>query len=59
MFLPKCYVLTVFQASGAEKATNVISDVNDEEKKLLEPCKTGLKGSIGKGIEFVHNPPPK
>ncbi|KAM0801984.1 malate dehydrogenase [Usnea florida] len=46
-------------ASGAEKATNVISDVNDEEKKLLEPCKTGLKGSIGKGIEFVHNPPPK
>lgn len=47
------------QPSGAEKATNILSQLNDDEKKLLEACKTGLKGNIEKGIDFVHNPPAK
>lgn len=45
--------------SGAEKAIDVVSNVNDAEKKLLEACYTGLKGNITKGIEFVQNPPQK
>lgn len=45
--------------SGAEKATDILPEVNDEEEKLLETCKTELKGSIEKGVDFVHNPPPK
>lgn len=47
------------QPSGAEKAHNILGDVDADEKKLLELCKTGLKGSIEKGVEFVHNPPQK
>lgn len=45
--------------AGAEKAHNILSDIDQDEKKLLEQCKTGLKGSIEKGIDFVHNPPQK
>lgn len=45
------------QASGAEKAIDVVSKVNDYEKKLLEACYTGLKDNIAKGIEFANNPP--
>ncbi|KAG8532032.1 uncharacterized protein KY384_003668 [Bacidia gigantensis] len=45
--------------SGAEKANNILGSLSEDEKKLLEPAKTGLKGNIAKGIDFVHNPPPK
>lgn len=55
------FLLTLIreQPSGAEKATNVLPDISSEEKKLLEACKADLKGNIEKGINFVHNPPPK
>ncbi|MCJ1258475.1 hypothetical protein MMC24_006308 [Lignoscripta atroalba] len=45
--------------SGAEHATNPLPHVSAYEKKLLEACTKGLKGNIEKGVEFVHNPPPK
>ncbi|KAL6704652.1 hypothetical protein ACN47E_008049 [Coniothyrium glycines] len=45
--------------SGAEKAIDVVSGVNDHEKKLLQAAYDGLKGNISKGIEFVQNPPAK
>ena len=51
--------LTIFQPSGAEKALNPLSEISSNEKTLLEACKTGLKGNIEKGVDFVHNPPPK
>ncbi|KAL8680578.1 MAG: hypothetical protein Q9186_003270 [Xanthomendoza sp. 1 TL-2023] len=41
--------------SGAESAQNILSSVSSEEKQLLEACKTGLKGSIDKGVEFITN----
>lgn len=44
---------------GALKATNIVKDANDYEKKLLEKCYEGLKGNISKGIDFVANPPQK
>ncbi|PPJ57996.1 hypothetical protein CBER1_10431 [Cercospora berteroae] len=44
---------------GAQKAVNVLKDVNDYEKKLLTKCYEGLKGNIEKGVDFVHNPPAK
>jgi malate dehydrogenase len=47
------------QPNGAEKAVNVLSKINDQEKKLLEACVAGLKGNIEKGIQFAHNPPQK
>jgi malate dehydrogenase len=43
--------------SGAEKAVDVISKANDQEKKLLDACYKDLKGNIEKGIEFAQNPP--
>ncbi|KAI4088589.1 MAG: hypothetical protein LQ344_005971, partial [Seirophora lacunosa] len=43
--------------SGAEKAQNVLSSISSEEKQLLEACKTGLKGSIEKGVQFVAKSP--
>ncbi|KAI4140034.1 MAG: hypothetical protein L6R39_005986 [Caloplaca ligustica] len=43
--------------SGVEKAQNVLSSVSSEEKQLLEACKTGLKGSISKGVEFIAKSP--
>lgn len=50
-------MLTTAKPSGAEKAQNVLSSVSLEEKQLLEACKTGLKGSIEKGVEFVAKSP--
>ncbi len=51
------YALTVSKVSGAEKAQNVLPLISSEEKQLLEACKTGLKGSIDKGVEFVTKSP--
>ncbi|MCJ1406429.1 hypothetical protein MMC19_000494 [Ptychographa xylographoides] len=45
--------------SGAEMAQNPLPHINAYEKKLLGACTAGLKGNIEKGIDFVHNPPPK
>ena len=45
--------------NGAEKAIDVVSSANDQEKKLLQACYDGLKGNISKGVEFVANPPAK
>ncbi|KAF2253839.1 malate dehydrogenase-like protein [Trematosphaeria pertusa] len=45
--------------NGVEKAIDVVSSANENEKKLLEACYTGLKSNISKGIEFVQNPPQK
>lgn len=45
--------------NGAEKAIDVVSSANDQEKKLLQACYDGLKGNISKGVEFVQNPPAK
>ncbi|MCJ1375525.1 hypothetical protein MMC20_006762 [Loxospora ochrophaea] len=45
--------------SGAEQAISPLSNITAHEKKLLEACTAGLKGNITKGIDFVHNPPPK
>ncbi|KAI9697908.1 MAG: hypothetical protein M1836_004260 [Candelina mexicana] len=44
---------------GVLKANNPLDNVNEHEKKLLEACKTGLKGNIEKGVEYVKNPPLK
>ncbi|KAI9887749.1 MAG: hypothetical protein M1823_000390 [Watsoniomyces obsoletus] len=44
--------------NGAVKAHNILQNINDKEKKLVETCAQGLKGSIEKGIDFVKNPPP-
>ncbi|KAL8632263.1 hypothetical protein Q9189_002053 [Teloschistes chrysophthalmus] len=46
-----------FGSSGAEKAHNVLTSVSPEEKELLEAAKTGLKGSIEKGVAFVAKSP--
>lgn len=45
--------------NGAETAINVVADISDKEKTLLDACVKGLKGNIEKGIAFVHNPPQK
>jgi len=45
--------------SGAVKATNILSSLNEYEKNLLGPCKKGLADNISKGVEFIKNPPPK
>ena len=44
---------------GAVRARNILKEINDYEKKLLEKCCSDLKGNIEKGIEFVKNPPKK
>ena len=44
---------------GAEEAENLLGKMDGREKGLLEACTSGLKGNIEKGVEFVHNPPPK
>ncbi|ODM20471.1 Malate dehydrogenase, cytoplasmic [Aspergillus cristatus] len=51
--------LVTLGANGAEKVTNVLAGVTDQEKKLLEACTKGLKGNIEKGIDFIKNPPQK
>ncbi|KAK4250527.1 lactate/malate dehydrogenase [Corynascus novoguineensis] len=45
--------------NGAEKAVDIIGDITDKEKKLLDTAVTGLKGNIKKGVDFAHNPPQK
>jgi len=45
--------------NGAEKAINIIADIDDKEKTLLDACVKGLKGNIEKGVAFVHNPAQK
>ncbi|OAL67943.1 NAD-dependent malate dehydrogenase [Trichophyton rubrum] len=45
--------------SGAENIVNILPNVNEREKALLEVCKSGLQGNIAKGISFVQNPPQK
>jgi len=46
-------------ATGAEKAINVLANINDAEKVLLKACIEGLKGNIAKGVTFAHNAPQK
>jgi len=45
--------------SGAEKAINPLTNINDAEKELLKAAIEGLKGNIAKGVDFAHNPPQK
>lgn len=45
--------------NGAKSAENIVAKANAYEQKLLEKCYEGLKGNIAKGVDFVHNPPPK
>lgn len=47
------------QPNGAEKATNILANITDKEKTLLDACVKGLKGNIEKGVTFAHNPPQK
>jgi malate dehydrogenase len=42
-----------------EKVINVLSNVNDYEKKLLDEAVKGLKTNIETGVDFVKNPPQK
>lgn len=51
--------LVALGPNGAEKATNVLEGITEQEKKLLDAATKGLKGNIEKGVEFVKNPPPK
>ncbi|KAI9049439.1 hypothetical protein LZ554_006471 [Drepanopeziza brunnea f. sp. 'monogermtubi'] len=45
--------------SGAEKAQNPLTKLDEKEKVLLKACVEGLKGNIKKGVDFAHNPPQK
>lgn len=45
--------------NGAEKAINVLTSINDNEKTLLKASVEGLKGNIQKGVTFAHNPAQK
>ncbi|KAK6073628.1 Malate dehydrogenase, cytoplasmic [Seiridium cupressi] len=45
--------------SGVEKATDVLANITDAEKELLETAIKDLKGNIEKGVTFAHNPPQK
>ena len=47
------------QTSGAEKALNPLTGLDENEKVLLKACVEGLKGNITKGVNFAHNPPQK
>ena len=51
--------LTPYQPSGAQNATNPLSNIDTNEKKLLQKCYEGLKGNIEKGVGFANNPPAK
>jgi len=44
---------------GAERAINVLTHIDENEKTLLKACVEGLKGNIEKGVNFAHNPPQK
>ncbi|KAF4637165.1 hypothetical protein G7Y89_g925 [Cudoniella acicularis] len=45
--------------TGAEKAQNPLTNLDDNEKTLLKAAVEGLKGNIAKGVSFAHNPPQK
>ncbi|KAL0473697.1 mitochondrial precursor [Neurospora intermedia] len=45
--------------NGAEKAIDILGDITEKEKTLLEAAVKGLKGNIQKGVDFAHNPPQK
>ncbi|GKT43814.1 malate dehydrogenase, cytoplasmic [Colletotrichum spaethianum] len=45
--------------NGAEKAIDILGNITEKEKKLLEAAVEGLKGNIKKGVDFAHNPPQK
>ncbi|KAK9769295.1 putative Malate dehydrogenase [Seiridium cardinale] len=45
--------------SGVEKATDILANITDAEKELLETAIKDLKGNIEKGVTFAHNPPQK
>lgn len=47
------------QPNGAEKATNPLEGITEQEKALLAKAVEGLKGNISKGVQFAHNPPQK
>jgi malate dehydrogenase len=47
------------QPNGAEKATDILTNITDKEKKLLAAAIEGLKGNIEKGVTFAHTPPQK
>ncbi|KAM3073405.1 hypothetical protein ACMFMF_006612 [Clarireedia jacksonii] len=43
--------------SGAEKAINPLTNIDENEKKLLKAAIDGLKGNIEKGVTFANAPP--
>jgi len=43
--------------SGADKAINPLTNLDENEKKLLKACVEGLKGNIEKGVTFANAPP--
>jgi malate dehydrogenase len=45
--------------SGAEKALNPLTNLDDGEKTLLKAAVEGLKGNIAKGVTFAHSTPQK
>ncbi|KAI0128652.1 malate dehydrogenase [Xylariales sp. AK1849] len=45
--------------NGIEKVTDVLGNITDKEKTLLDAAIKGLKGNIEKGVSFAHNPPQK
>ncbi|ROT38816.1 malate dehydrogenase [Sodiomyces alkalinus F11] len=45
--------------NGVEKAIDVLGDITEKEKALLEVAVRGLKDNIKKGVDFAHNPPQK
>ena len=47
----------MLQPNGAEKAVDVLGDITDQEKKLLEKAITGLQDNIQKGVVFANKPP--
>jgi malate dehydrogenase len=49
----------MIQAGGAENAINILGNVTEQEKNLLDVAIKGLKTNIDKGVDFVKNPPPK
>jgi malate dehydrogenase len=51
--------LTTKQTSGAEKALNPLTNLDDGEKTLLKAAVEGLKGNIAKGVTFAHSTPQK
>jgi len=45
--------------TGAEKIHNPLTNLDENEKKLLKACVEGLKGNIEKGVTFAHTSPQK